>query len=149
MDEGLIFCSFFLLSKDAFLLIPESRDSYYLLKQGSLPHPIHGLLGTQLIAGSKCWVSEQSFACIATGALPPVSHPTTPCSWKKCLPRNWSPVPKMLGTAILKEGGGVRNGGKPLHEDCCLWMVAYTVVRGSHCWTSEAGSLHVSRECWR
>ena len=36
----------------------------------------------------------------------PLLYPTAPCSlWENCLPRNWSLVPKRLGTAVLGHQG--------------------------------------------
>ena len=70
------------------------------------PLPVGGLLGTRM--HSRRWVAGEwaklhlplPIARITPGTISPPSPPGT---WKKCLPWNWSLVPKRHGTTGLLE----------------------------------------------
>ena len=73
--------------------------------QGS-PTPVRNQAAQQEVSSGRA--SEASSAAAHRSpllALPselyPALPPSAPCQWKNCLSRNWSLVPKRLGTAAL------------------------------------------------
>ena len=73
---------------------------------GSSPCPVRNPAAQQEVSGGR--VREASSAAPHRSPLlpspPEPSHQPTPRHlWKNCLPRNWSLVPKRLGTAALED----------------------------------------------
>lgn len=62
------------------------------------------------------WCNNNNKVCNECNALEPFQNHPPPHPWKNCLPRNWSLVPKRLGTAAVehRDGRRRRQGGRTL-----------------------------------
>ena len=81
-------------------------------RTGTSLRPVRNRAAQQEVSGGI----QQSFICrfpslALPWTIPPITRitslpnplPPQPCLWKNCLPRNWSLVPKRLGTTALDE----------------------------------------------
>ena len=90
-------------------------------RSGTGPWPIRNQAAEQEVCGGRAskassaashrslWLaltpgpSPASVALPPEASLPPIPpHPPHPLAWKNCLPRNWSLVPKRLGTTDIE-----------------------------------------------